>query len=118
MENITAKLKEYLAMDTEIDFNEFQSYYNTVIEKLNKDYQNFSESDLVRMRYVLNTVALNAETRGARKDKNMKKFRKMADKSRFWSDAISHKLKKEFGYTQASLEEADEGIDEEMRPGE
>ena len=34
MEEIIAKLKEYLAMDTEIDFKEFDEYYRKLIEKI------------------------------------------------------------------------------------
>ncbi|MDO4542362.1 MAG: hypothetical protein Q4C00_06005, partial [Bacillota bacterium] len=102
----------------ERDFTEFQGYYTALIDKLNKDYQNLSEEELLKIRYILNTVSINAENRSARKDKYMKKFRKMAEKARFWADAISHKLKTEMGYTQATIEEADERIDEEMRPAE
>lgn len=118
MENLTAKLKEYLSMDTEIEFKEFQGYYNAIIDKLNKDYQSLTEEELLTIRYILNTVAINADNRSARKDKYVKKFRKMADKTKFWADAISLKLKKEMGYTDASIEEADERIDKEMRPAE
>lgn len=118
MENIVAKMKEYLAMDTEIEFKEFDEYYKSIIEKLTKEYQELKEEELLNMRYILNTVAVNAENRSARKDKYMKKFRKIGEKTRFWSDAISAKLKKDNGYTDATLEEADERIDKEMRPEE
>lgn len=116
MEEIIAKLKEYLAMDTEIDFKEFDGYYRKLIEKLNSDYQEMSEEDLLNMRYVLNTVAVNAENRSARKDKFGKKYRKIQEKTNFWSNAITYKAKKELGYTDAMLEEADQRIDEAMRP--
>ena len=116
MEKIVAKLQEYLAMDTEIEFNEFDEYYKSIMDKLSKDYQELKEEELLKMRYILNTVAVNAENRSARKDKYMKKFRKIGEKTRFWSDAISHKLKHEMDYTDKALEEADERIDKEMRP--
>ena len=118
MESIVTKLKEYLAMDSEIEFSEFQDYYNKVLEKLNQDYQKLTEDELLKIRYVLNTIAVNAENRWARKDKYVKKYKKMADKTRFWADAIAHKLKKELAYTDAKLEEADQSIDDELRPQE
>ncbi|MEG1477996.1 MAG: hypothetical protein RSC20_00570 [Clostridiales bacterium] len=118
MEKIIAKIKEYLAMDSEIEFKEFEDYYKTLIEKLNKDFKELKEEELLQMRYVLNTVTINAENRAARKDKYMKKFRKIADKTKFWAEAIAHKLKKELGYTDAAIEEADERIDGELRPNE
>ena len=46
MESIVTKLKEYLAMDSEIEFSEFQDYYNKVLEKLNQDYQELTEDEL------------------------------------------------------------------------
>lgn len=118
MEEIIAKLKEYLAMDTEIDFKEFDEYYRKLIEKLNSDYQEMSHEDLLNMRYVLNTVAVNAENRSLRKDKFAKKYRKIQEKANFWSNAITYKAKKEWGYTDSTLEEADQRIDEAMRPAE
>ena len=77
------KMKEYLAMDTEIDFKEFDEYYRKLIEKLNSDYQEMSQEDLLNMRYVLNTVAVNAENRSLRKDKFAKKYRKIQEKNEF-----------------------------------
>ena len=76
MESIVTKLKEYLAMDSEIEFSEFQDYYNKVLEKLNQDYQELTEDELLKIRYVLNTIAVNAENRWARKDKYVKKYKK------------------------------------------
>ena len=35
METIKAKLKEYLAMDHELEFGEFNEYYNLVLAELN-----------------------------------------------------------------------------------
>ena len=80
METIKAKLKEYLAMDHELEFGEFNTYYNSVIEELNANYQGYDAETLLTMRYVLSTVAVNAQAWSMRKDKNSKKYRKINDK--------------------------------------
>ena len=43
---------------------------------------------------------------------------KSKKKTNFWSNAITYKAKKEWGYTDSTLEEADQRIDEAMRPAE
>ena len=116
MEAIVNTLKGYLSMDTEIEFSEFQDYFKEIIDYLGKNYQDLEEGQLLQFRYILNTVDANADARAARKDGNMKKYRKIADKCKFWSNAIKLKLSNEFGYDQDKLEEADARIDEAMRP--
>lgn len=118
METIKAKLKEYLAMDNELEFNEFNAYYNTIIEELNAHYGEYGEDILLEMRYILNTVAVNAQMWGSRKDKYSKKYKKINEKAKFWADAMTYKLKKEFGYDNDKIDAADEKIDAEMRPQE
>lgn len=118
METIKAKLKEYLSMNHELEFGEFNAYYNAIMEELNANYQNYEAESLLTMRYVLSTVAVNAQAWSMRKDKNSKKYRKINEKSRFWFDAITYKLTKELGYTNDMIDEAEVKIDAEMRPQE
>jgi hypothetical protein len=118
METIKAKLKEYLAMEHELDFNEFNEYYNTIMAELNEHYQEFKEDALLDMRYVLNTVAVNAQMWGSRKSQNSKKYKKIHEKTKFWAEAITYKLKKEFGYDNDKIDAADEKIDAQLRPKE
>lgn len=118
MEAIKEKLKEYLAMDHELEFGEFNEYYNTVLSELNANYQNYDAEQLLVMRYVLSTVSVNAQAWSSRKDKNSKKYKKIGEKSHFWVDAITYKLKKELDYTSDMIDEAEEKIDAEMRPQE
>ncbi|MBQ1251898.1 MAG: hypothetical protein IIY02_03175 [Firmicutes bacterium] len=118
MESIKAKLKEYLAMDHELAFGEFNEYYNEVMAELNGNYQGYDAENLLSMRYVLSTVCINAQNWSLRKDKNAKKYKKIADKTRFWVDAITYKLTKELGYTNDMIDDAEEKIDAEMRPQE
>ncbi len=116
MEKIVSQLKEYLGMETEIDLAEFQDYYKQLLDFLSANYQDLTEEQYLQIRYVLNTVAANGEDRAARKDANRKKYRKMAEKCRFWANAIQLKLSNDYGYDQSQLEEAEGRIDEAMRP--
>lgn len=115
LEEFVKKMKEYLAMDTEIDFQEFEHYYRQLVDYLNADYQSLAAEDLLKLRYILSVVSANAAGRGARKDKNVKKYRKIEEKTNFWHDAITYKLKKECAYTEDSLREAEGRIEEEMQ---
>lgn len=118
METIKAKLKEYLAMDHELEFGEFNEYYNLVLAELNANYGSYDAETLLSMRYVLSTVCVNAQSWATRRDKNSKKYKKIAEKTRFWVDAITYKLTKELGYTSDMIDDAEEKIDAEMRPQE
>ena len=118
METIKTKLKEYLAMDSELTFSEFNAYYNDILTELNAHYQEYQEETLLEMRYILNTVAVNAGMWASRKNKESKKYKKINEKAKFWADAITYKLKKELDYTDEKIDAADEKIDAEMRPQE
>ena len=86
--------------------------------ELNANYGSYDAEALLSMRYVLSTVCVNAQSWATRRDKNSKKYKKIADKTRFWVDAITYKLTKELGYTGDMIDDAEEKIDAEMRPQE
>lgn len=87
-------MKEYVRMEEEIAADEFQAYYQEVIEKLQKDFAELAEADLLRAKLITSIMAGNANTRQRRKDDNAKKFKKILTKSNFWADAIDYKLQK------------------------
>ncbi|MCL1805594.1 MAG: hypothetical protein FWG28_06305 [Clostridiales bacterium] len=94
MEELFAKIKEYVNMDTEISTAEFSAYYKKVIDKLVADFDKLSEEELFQAKAIASIVSGNAATRSKRKDADAKKFRKMQEKSSFWADAIEYRLKK------------------------
>ena len=117
MQEFLAKMREYLKMDSEIAYEEFNQYYKKVMEYLQKEFDQLEEDALVAMAGICQILFLNAESRGSRKNEaNMKKFRKMAEKSRFWFDALALRLNKQYGLDNEALEKAIEelwGDDEE-----
>jgi hypothetical protein len=105
------KLKEYLNMDTEIPFEEFEAYYKDVIGYLQKNYEPMDHASLIKARYITSIVAANASDRASRKLPQFKKYRKMAEKCEFWSESIKYRLLKE-GLTEEQIDEAEQKLSE------
>lgn len=111
MEAQFQKLKEYLKMDTEIPFKEFEEYYQEIIDFLQKDYDDLEQADLIKARYIATIVASNALGRAKRKEAQVKRYRKMAEKCDFWAEAIKFRLLHE-GMTEKELDEAEKALGE------
>lgn len=109
MENLLAKMKEYLAMDSEIDFTEFGSYYKQLMDYLLANYENMDKDALCRAKFILGILAANSGDRAHRKGANVKKYKKMQEKTNFWSNAINFRLQKE-GMSQQEIDEQVEKI--------
>lgn len=105
------KMKEYLNMDTEIPFDEFEAYYKEIMDALQNDYQSMEHGTLIKVRYITTILADNATARSQRKGPKLKKYRKMAEKSDFWSEAIKFRLLQE-GLTVEQIDEAEEKLKE------
>lgn len=104
MEKHLEKLKEYLKMETEIPFSEFKIFYQDVLDTLNTEYNDFDQPACLQARYICSIVQANAQARSKKDRDNKKAFRKMADKTAFWVEAIDHRLKKE-GLSQVEIEQ-------------
>lgn len=113
MEKLFEKLTEYLHMDTEIPFEEFSVYYQDVIDKLNQDFQELSQDECVKARYICSILQANAEMRAKNSKAHAKAFKKMMTKSGFWADAIAYRLLKE-GMTQEDLDKASEALNDSI----
>lgn len=109
METHFEKLKEYLKMDVELPFKEFESYYKEITGFLQKNFETMEQTDLIKAKYIATIVSGNASDRAKRKEKEFKKYRKMAEKSDFWADAIEFRLLQD-GMTEEELEAAEEEI--------
>lgn len=105
MEKLFNQMKAYLNMDTEISFEEFSGYYNDVIGLINDKFQELSEAELNQARFILLNLSTNARNRAARRSLHAKKYKKMAEKSQFWADAIGYRLT-QMGLTQKQIADA------------
>lgn len=104
MNDIVNRMKEFLLMDSELEFKEFSRYYKDVMEFLQKEYQNMTQENLIQMAAVLQILAANALDRSNRKDENQKKFKKMVEKSQFWFSAIELRCHKEFKMSKVDFD--------------
>ena len=94
MEQLFNKVREYLKMTEELPFVAFSGYFNDVTGYLQQNYQDMNDDDLIKAYGICGIVASNAEARAGHKDANRKKFTKMAEKTRFWEDAIKTRFVK------------------------
>ena len=104
MEQLCAKMGEFVKMETELPFPDFQAYYQEVMDYLQKNYQDMTDEQLVQAKGITMIMGSNANMRSLRKDENRKKFQKMAQKSNFWENAIKLRLTKA-GMTEQELDE-------------
>ncbi len=114
MDALRAKMQEFLKMETEISYEEFNEYYKSVMDFLQREFENLDQDGLVTMSGICQIMYLNAGSRGQRKSEaNQKKFRKMAEKGKFWYDAMELRLNKQYGLKGEALEEAIDALWEE-----
>ena len=106
MDSILVKMREYLEMETEIPFEEFKDYYEQVTDYLQNSYDDMTNDELFAAKFVLDIVSSNSKSRAMRKGPESKKYKKIAEKTSFWSEAIGFKLKK----AGMSQEEIDAGV--------
>jgi hypothetical protein len=104
MDELFEKMSEYVKMTEEISTAEFVEYYQKVIERLQLDYDNMTEETLLKAKLITTILAGNSASRKGRKDQDAKKYKKMHEKSVFWSNAIEYRLK-HMGLSAADIEE-------------
>lgn len=114
MEVLVEKLKTYLHMDAELSVEEFSAYYKELVAYLTAEFENMDQEALLQARYICSIVQANASDRAKQSKVTTKAFKKMSSKCSFWSDAISFRLQKHLGLSQADIDQAMEQINESM----
>ncbi|GEB32197.1 MULTISPECIES: hypothetical protein [Brevibacillus] len=109
MQELFDKMKEYLNMDTEISFDEFDGYYKQVVAFLNDNWKELNEEDSMRMLFILDNLKSNGEDRSKRKVKEAKKYAKMAQRTEIWANALIGRLR-EAGLTDEEIGKRYEAI--------
>ena len=82
-------------MDTEISFNEFDGYYKKVVAFLNDEWTELNQDDTMHMLFILDNLKSNGEDRAKRKEKEAKKYAKMAQRTEIWANALIKRLRDE-----------------------
>ncbi|MDA8443103.1 MAG: hypothetical protein M0Z55_12160 [Peptococcaceae bacterium] len=113
MEEYLAKLKEYLNMETELPFAEFAAFFEEFTAFLGANYEQFDQTTSLNARFVASILEANSQERAKRKTPETKRFKKMAQKSRIWLDAMNYRLLKS-GMSQAQIDKANAEISDAM----
>ena len=112
MEELYSKMQEYLGMDTEISYQEFNEYYNKVMNYLVSNFEKMEQEEKIKAKYILSIVDNNSVARAQRKGPEMKKYKKIQEKTAFWSGAIVFNLNKA-GMSQQEIDEAIQKLNQE-----
>ncbi|WP_416149579.1 hypothetical protein ACM26V_00855 [Salipaludibacillus sp. HK11] len=106
MNELYKQIHEYLKMEEEIPFDEFEKYYKKVIAHFNDDAEEFDEDALWKALFISENVMSNAEGRSKveKGPKVKKKFAKMADRLKLWAQNFASRLG-EMGYNQDQMNE-------------
>jgi hypothetical protein len=102
MQELFDKMKQYLNMDTEISFEEFDQYYKKVVAFLNDNWTQLNEEETMHMLFILDNLKSNSEDRAKRKLKEAKKYAKMAQRSEIWATALIKRLR-DFGLSDEEI---------------
>ena len=113
MEKFFGKMKEYLNMDTEIPYEEFDYYYKEVVVFLSKDYQELNQEDTLKGRFIHTILMSNSEDRAKRYKNLAKKYKKIYDKSNLWAEALTLRLLK-MGMTKDQIIEAEKELNDSI----
>ena len=114
MEELMAKLKTYLHMETELAVEEFSAYYKDVIAYLNANFEQMEQETLLQALYICSIVQANAEERAKKSKATAKVFRKIGSKCGFWKDALNFRLLKHLRLSQQEIDSAMERINDSM----
>jgi len=111
--NYLAKMKEYLSMDSELPYDEFDQYFQDYIAYLGLNYEGFDQESTVKARFIVSILNVNSVERARSKGPHAKKFKKMGEKSKVWVDALNYRLLKQ-GMTQDQIDAANQAVSEAM----
>jgi hypothetical protein len=106
-------MKEYLNMDTEISYEEFEAYYKDVLDFLNNDYLNLDKEETIKGRFILTILMSNSEDRAKRYKNLAKKYKKIHDKSQLWAEALTLRLIK-MGMTKDQIMQAEQELNDSI----
>ncbi|MBM7589779.1 hypothetical protein [Brevibacillus fulvus] len=109
MQELFDQLKEYLNMDTEISFEEFDAYYKKVLDFLNDKWTTLNEEDSMNMLFILDNLKSNSDDRAKRRGKETKKYQKISKRTEIWAAAIINRLR-EFGLNDEEISKRYEAI--------
>ncbi|OIJ16003.1 hypothetical protein BKP35_03195 [Anaerobacillus arseniciselenatis] len=105
MQDFYVKIHEYLNMDEEISFEEFDQYYKKVTKYFSEQTDDLEEDDIWKGLFIIENLMSNADNRAKEvKGSKQKKYKKMSDRSSLWAQNFAGRLYSK-GYTEDQLNE-------------
>lgn len=105
MQQLYEKIHQYLNMEEEISFEEFDQFYKTVIKYFGEKAEVLGEEDIWKGLFTIENLMSNAESRlKVEKGNKQKKYKKIVERSSLWAQNFAGKLYK-LGYTEEQLNE-------------
>ncbi|GAK12824.1 hypothetical protein [Geomicrobium sp. JCM 19039] len=106
MNELYERVQDYLNMEEEIDFKEFQAYYKKVTDYLQAEGQDLEEENLWKGLLVVESIASNSSNRAKeiRKGPEVKKYKRMNERMKLWAQNITKRLTA-LGYTDEQINE-------------
>ncbi|MDQ0256223.1 hypothetical protein J2S74_003641 [Evansella vedderi] len=115
MQELYKQIHEYLKMEEEISFEEFDSYYKKIVDYLNENADKLEEESLWKALFISENVMSNADARAKDAKGSLgKKYKKMAQRLSLWAQNLTARLA-EMGYNEEQMNERFEKMfDEEV----
>lgn len=105
MQELYQQIHEYLNMEEEISFDEFDKYYKKVVNYFSEHSEQLTEDDIWKGLFIIENLMSNADTRAKEeKGTKLKKYKKMSDRSALWAQNFAGRLYG-LGYTEDQLNE-------------
>ncbi len=110
VQQLYVKIHEYLNMDEEISFAEFEQYYKSVIKFFGESSESLQEEDIWKGLFIIENLMSNAKSRASEsKGSQQKKYKKIVDRSTLWAQNFAARLYK-LGYSEEQLNERFENM--------
>src|SRR5690625_1934240 len=82
------KMVGFLNMEDEIDFNEFDGYYRQTLQELEAHYEQYTQQQGLYALFIVDNLKANSESRIQRKFPETKKYKKIAQRTQIWVEAL------------------------------
>ncbi|RXT13848.1 hypothetical protein [Ammoniphilus sp. CFH 90114] len=88
IQNLYDQMLNYLKMEEEIEFKEFDSYYKEVLSLLEKEYQQYDQEQALWALFIMDNIKTNSDSRAQRKFAEAKKYKKISQRAQIWVEAL------------------------------
>lgn len=88
IDNLYENMLEYLKMEDEITFKEFDEYYKKVLSELEQNYESYDQEKGFQALFIMDNLKTNSDSRVQRKFSEAKKYKKISQRAQIWVEAL------------------------------